>query len=102
MKQHAIHLAWFLSFTLAGSAFGTEEQIDMKTTFDLKTSLSSGRFEAQFVGDGFAITDKDGGKQVHVSSMPPVYRAAWTSDGQTLATIEHVAGGSDCVCFHFE
>ena len=89
-------------FAFAGFVFAADEAVDMNPQVKSGSQLSSSRFGAQFVGDGFMIRSREGGEPIHLSSMAPVYRAAWTSDGQTLATIEHVAGGSDFVAFHFE
>ena len=102
MKLSLMSFAVFLCLALADLAFA-QEDLDLVPRVEDGSSFSSARFSAQFVGDGFSITDKEKkGEPVHVLSMPPVYRAAWTGDGQTLATIEHVAGGCDFACFHFD
>jgi hypothetical protein len=103
MKHYSIPFTLFLLLALASFGFAEEETIDTRARLEDGSQLKSERFDARFVGDGFMISDKQlRGEPVHLSSMPPVYRAAWTGDGQTLATIEHVAGGSDFACFHFD
>src|ERR1700719_4671130 len=102
MKHYSIPFTLFLWLGLACFGGAAKELIDMTPRLEEGSQFSSDRFDARFVGDGFMISDRDlRGEPVHLSSIPPVYRAAWTGDGQTLATIEHVAGGSDFACFHF-
>jgi hypothetical protein len=101
MKHSLMLSAVFSCLALADLAFA--QDLDLNPQVEDGSRFSSARFNARFVGDGFSITDKEKeGEAVHVLSMPPVYRAAWTGDGQTLATIEHVAGGCDFACFHFD
>ena len=58
------------------------------------------KFVATFVGGGFEIQAAAGGEPALVPSLPPVYLAQWTPDSKTLATVEHLANGSDAVFIH--
>jgi hypothetical protein len=62
----------------------------------------AGTYLATFTGEGFNIETLATRRVAKVQSLPPVFRAAWTGDEKTLATIEHLAGGTDTVCFHFD
>ena len=102
MRSSSILFAFVFWLTLAGLALAAEVVLDLQPSVENDSIFPSGRFSARFIGDGFVITDKERlGEPAHVLSMPPVYRAARTADGQTLATVEHVAGGSDFAAFHF-
>jgi hypothetical protein len=62
----------------------------------------AGTYLATFTGEGFDIETLATKRVAKVQSLPPVFRAGWTGDEKTLVTIEHLAGGTDAVCFHFD
>jgi hypothetical protein len=62
----------------------------------------AGTYIATFTGEGFDIKTRATGMISKVRSLSPVFYAAWTQDERTLAIVEHLAGGTNAVCFHFD
>jgi hypothetical protein len=89
---------------LCGQARGMDVKIGAGEPIQAGQSFRSpaGTYLATFTGEGFKIEALATRRVAKVQSIPPVFRAAWTGDEKTLATIEHLAGGTDAVCFHFD
>ena len=52
--------------------------------------------------DRLMITDSETKKSSYVELFTPLYAWAWTDDSKTIATVEHIAGGSESVLLHYE
>ncbi len=87
----------------ASAALGKEMEIATGKPVQAGQSFPSpgGAYLATFTGEGFDIKARATGRLAKVQTLPPVFHAAWTQDEKMLATIAHLAGGTDAACFHF-